>query len=461
LGRRSASLTFLLVASFAFYAYGSLAHAALLALSVAVNYGLGRVIGGPLQRTLRLGALTAGLAFNLSLIFWFKYVDFAGSNLAALIGADWTFRHVILPLGISFYTFQQVAYLVDCWRNEDCEKNPRDFALFVSFFPQLIAGPIVHHGYTRPQFAALAKGPANLELLPYGLMIFAMGLAKKALIADPSARIVDPVYAAAAAGHALGGADAWLGAIGYALQIYFDFSGYSDMAIGLGLMLGVRLPVNFNSPYKARSIIDFWRRWHMTLSAFLRDYVYIPLGGNRKGEAFRLRNIFLTMLIGGVWHGAAWTFVLWGLIHAALITANHALKLWLPILGRMSDPVSIAAKRAATLFFVAIAWVFFRSTSLEAASEMIAALGRPIGNPAIDPATLAFVAFAAALALFAPSSLEVAGYADNLSTAFPKPYARASRMLRPTALAASATAIMLAAGLSAAWKPAVFIYFNF
>jgi D-alanyl-lipoteichoic acid acyltransferase DltB (MBOAT superfamily) len=458
-GFRRASVTFLLVASFAFYARWSLPHLMLLLGSIAANYLLGRLAAEGPGEAARRWAMHVAIAFNLSLIFWFKYFDFAASNAAALTGLDYTFFNLVLPLGISFYTFQQIAYVVDCRRTGACEKNPRDFALFVSFFPQLIAGPIVHHGQTRPQFAALAQGPVNLAMLPYGLMIFAMGLAKKALIADPIARAIDPLYAAAAAGSAPGAVTAWTAMTGYALQIYFDFSGYCDMAIGLALMFGVRLPVNFMSPYKARSIIEFWRRWHMTLSAFLRDYVYIPLGGNRGGELFRLRNIFLTMLIGGIWHGANWTFIVWGLIHASLITLNHAARLWLPALDAMQSPTAVAMKRGALLLAVSIAWIFFRSADLDAALRMTAGLFAAPGPSPAGAEILALIAFAAALALFAPNSLEIAGYTDKLSTAFPRPASR--RLLAPTPLSAIATAILLVGGLAVAWKPAVFIYFNF
>lgn len=465
-GQRRLSVTFLLVASLAFYGAWSIPHLALLLASIAVNYLCGRYAASRAPDALRRTAMIAGVIGNLSLIFWFKYIDFAGSNLAALLGADWTMKNIIMPLGISFFTFQQIAYLVDCYRTKDGEKSFRDYALFVTFFPQLIAGPIVHHRYTRPQFASLAERRINRSYIPYGVMIFAMGLAKKTLIADPIARVIDPLWTSAAAGDPIGAAAAWTALVGYSLQIYFDFSGYCDMAIGLGLMVGVRLPVNFNSPYRSKSIVEFWRRWHMTLSAFLRDYVYIPLGGNgsrKQGgdEFFRLRNIFLTMLIGGVWHGAAWTFVIWGAIHATLITANHAARLWLPQLDRMQGPLAIALKRAALLAAIMLAWVYFRADGVSAAHRVIAGLAAPLGAYAPDPFIVALMAFASALALFAPNSLEVAGYVEALDKTFPRDAEPGARILRPTATAAAATAIMLAAGLAVAWRPAVFIYFNF
>jgi len=460
-GLRRLSITFLLIASLAFYGVWNLAHLALLFASIVVNYFCGGYAASSAPTGARRSAMILGVIFNLTLIFWFKYLDFAASNVAALAGADWTMKNIVLPLGISFFTFQQIAYLVDCYSTRDGEKRFRDYALFVSFFPQLIAGPIVHHRYTRPQFASLAERKVNAAYIPYGVMIFAMGLAKKTLIADPISRAIDPLWASAAAGDPLAAAAAWTAMVGYTLQIYFDFSGYCDMAIGLGLMLGVRLPVNFNSPYRAKSIIEFWRRWHMTLSAFLRDYIYIPLGGNKGGEAFRLRNIFLTMLIGGVWHGAAWTFVIWGAIHASLITANHAARLYLPQLNRLNGAFAGALKQAALLLAVMVAWVYFRADGVGAAHEILKGLISSTGSYAPDPYIVALMVFAGALALFAPNSLEVAGYAEKLDQPFPRENTQDARILKPTPLSAAATAIMLAAGLAVAWRPAIFIYFNF
>ncbi len=233
------------------------------------------------------------------------------------------------------------------------------------------------------------------------------------------------------------------------------------MAIGLGLLFGVRLPVNFNSPYQAKSIIEFWRRWHMTLSAFLRDYVYIPLGGNRGGEFFRLRNIFLTMLIGGVWHGAAWTFIIWGAIHAALITANHAARLWLPQLDRWNGAIAQFVKHTALLGAVMFAWIFFRADGLDAANAVISGLFSAAGDYDLNAEILGLMFVAAFVALFAKDSLEIAGYAEALDRPYPPTLQSAPMVLRPTPAVALATAALLAAGLIAAWRPAVFIYYNF
>lgn len=462
----SLSVSFLLAASFVFYGYWSLPHLSVLIGSIAANYALGRFVAGPTTDRWRRAGVIIGIIGNLSLIFVFKYLDFAGSNLAQLFSTNWTLLNILLPIGISFFTFQQIAYLVDCYTRRDSEKRLRDYALFVSFFPQLIAGPIVHHTMTRPQFAALSQGPLDLNRLPFGILIFAMGLFKKTMIADPIARAIDPLYVAAASGEPLSALVAWTAMVGYTLQIYFDFSGYCDMAIGLGLMLGIRLPINFNSPYKARSIIEFWRRWHITLSNFLRDYVYIPLGGNGQNRSnptqfFRLRNIFLTMLIGGLWHGAAWTFVIWGALHGAAITANHAARQWIPRLNATNGFATLAVKRVCLLGFVMIAWVFFRAESVPAALNILGSLGTPSsGEATIDAALLILLGMAAAIALWAPNSLDIAGYSDDLQKPFPRPETH-RRLLQPTALSATAAAVMLTCGIFAAWQPAVFIYFNF
>ncbi|MEM9015295.1 MAG: MBOAT family O-acyltransferase [Pseudomonadota bacterium] len=459
-----ASVSFLLIASLLFYACWSLSHLFLLCGSIALNFLIGKVAATGPQAVIRRGAVILGVVANLTAIFWFKYLDFAGGNITALLNSEWRLLGFLLPLGISFFTFQQIAYLVDCYTSRSYESRFRDYALFVSFFPQLIAGPIVHHKHTRPQFASLNRKPIDQTMLAYGVMIFALGLAKKTMIADPIARAIDPIYAAAAMGDPLSMAAGWTAAIGYTLQIYFDFSGYCDMAIGLGLMFGVRLPINFNSPYKARSIIEFWRRWHITLSNFLRDYVYIPLGGNRSGELMRLRNIFLTMLIGGIWHGAAWTFVIWGAIHATFITANHAARIYFPRLDAWRSFSGLLTKQFMTLAIVILAWVFFRAESIPAAFAVFSSMaGAADASPVLiaHPAAYGLMAFAALIALFAPNSLQITGYTDRLDQTLPKLPAIDGRIMRPTPLAAMSIAVMLTAGVMAAWQPAIFIYFNF
>ena len=462
LGALRSSVSLLLFASFAFYAYWSLTHLALLLTSIGANFFIARYIAGEHPKSIRRMVTTLGVIGNLLLIFVFKYLDFTATTIADLSGNEWRLLNLLLPLGISFFTFQQIAYLIDSYTTQSHERSLSHYALFVSFFPQLIAGPIVHHNHTRPQFNALATQKISPNYLPYGIMIFALGLAKKTLIADPIAPEIDPIYAAAAAGTALSGVQAWLATIGYTLQIYFDFSGYCDMAIGLGLMFGIRLPVNFNSPYKSKSIIEFWRRWHITLSNFLRDYIYIPFGGNRVGQLFRLRNIFLTMLIGGIWHGAAWTFVIWGAIHATLITLNHAMRIYLPAFDNWKGLTSTIVKRAATLGAVMIAWIFFRAESPAAGIEIMTALTSITGDlSVIAPEVLVLMIFASAVALFAPNSLEIAGYTQRLDEPLPVQAPALRAIMRPTPISALASAIMLGCGIAVAWKPAVFLYFNF
>src|SRR5215475_3056143 len=288
--------------------------------SIAFNFFVGRM----LLRSQNRALLAIGIGGDLLLLGYFKYAGFLVETLNAVTGIALPKPNIDLPIGISFFTFTQIAFLVDAYRGEAREYEPFHYTLFVSFFPHLIAGPIYHHKEIMPQFHLQENFRFGISNFGLGLTWFALGLAKKILFADVVAQYATPIFNAAAAGQAVGLVDSWIGACGFGLQLYYDFSGYSDMAIGLALMIGVRLPLNFDSPYKALSLIDFWRRWHMTLSRFLRDYLYIPLGGNRKGPRRRYINLLVTMLLGGLWHGAAWTFVIWGAIHGFGLVVNHA-----------------------------------------------------------------------------------------------------------------------------------------
>lgn len=366
LGGRRAAIPILLLASLIFYAWQTPAYIFLMLGSIIVNFFLGRRIST--QRSTVDVAI--GIVFNLALLGWFKYIGLFSATLSAISQLDVTIDGVVLPLAISFFTFQQIAYLVDCLNKERSGYGFLDYALFVSFFPQLIAGPIVHHKELAPQFRNKRFVAFRREDILGGLFLFAIGLSKKILIADGVAPIADSVFDAAQAGYLVSMSDAWLGVLAYSFQIYFDFSAYSDMALGLALLLGVRLPMNFNSPYKSHSIVDFWRRWHITLSTFLRDYLYFPLGGNRKGPLMRYRNLFIVMLLGGLWHGAAWTFVVWGGLHGMYLCINHA---WEKLFeGRTILGPFIAT--VLTFAGVALAWVFFRAESFEAAFSVLAAL---------------------------------------------------------------------------------------
>jgi D-alanyl-lipoteichoic acid acyltransferase DltB (MBOAT superfamily) len=306
LGWRGLASVWLLLASLVFYGWDDPAFLVPLILgSITFNFLCGRAISA----THRPAILALGIIGDLGLLIYFKYANFLAENLAFLGAPP---LHIALPIGISFFTFTQIAFLVDCYRDRANEYNPLHYGLFVSFFPHLVAGPILHHKEMMPQFAWAATYRINMGCVVTGLCWFAAGLFKKVVLADGVESYASAIFSAVDKGQMPDFGQAWLAALAYSLQLYFDFSGYSDMAIGLALMFGIVFPVNFNSPYKAASLIDFWRRWHMTLSRFLRDYLYIPLGGNRSGERRRYLNLFLTMLIGGLWHGAAWTFVAWG-----------------------------------------------------------------------------------------------------------------------------------------------------
>jgi len=365
------SVAWLVSMSLFFYGWWNPVYLGLILFSMLFNYSLGSILCGKHANKLQLAL---GVTLNLGLLGYFKYANFFVDNLNIALGSSFNLEHIVLPLAISFFTFQQIAYLVDAFRKETTEYNFLHYCLFVTFFPQLIAGPIVHHREMMPQFGHDSTFRFNPRSMELGITMFGMGLFKKVILADGVAAYASPVFDAAAKGSLLTFADAWIGTLAYTFQLYFDFSAYSDMAIGLGLMFGIRLPINFNSPYKAVNIIDFWRRWHITLSRFLRDYLYIPLGGNRKGKIRRHVNLMATMLIGGLWHGAGWTFVLWGGLHGLYLVINHfwhALRRKLGHDLRKSTRAGRILSGMLTFFAVAVAWVFFRAENFGAAMSML------------------------------------------------------------------------------------------
>jgi D-alanyl-lipoteichoic acid acyltransferase DltB (MBOAT superfamily) len=328
--------------------------------------------------------LLTALVFNLLLLGYYKYAGFFAETMHQAFGTAWSFGQIILPLGISFFTFTQIAFLVDSYRGKAKEYNFFHYVLFVTYFPHLIAGPILHHAQMMPQFRNKDTYQINWENNAKGLMMFIIGFSKKMLLADYFATIAKPVFESANSGSTPLMGESWMGVLAYSLQLYFDFSGYCDMAIGISLFFNIRLPFNFNSPYKSVDIIDFWRRWHMTLSAFLRDYLYIPLGGNRHGNARRYLNVLVTMLIGGLWHGAGWTFVVWGGLHGVYLAINHAFRDLQQGWTTSTTPKNtrvICIERVLssiiTFLCVSIAWVFFRSPNLSTAFRM---LGGMIGK---------------------------------------------------------------------------------
>jgi alginate O-acetyltransferase complex protein AlgI len=464
-------------ASLFFYGAWRPVYLLLLIASIAVNFGLGLRMEDPLRRR-AIGSF--GVALNLAVLCYFKYTNFIFDSVNTLTGAPLPFFNIVLPLGISFFTFQQIAYLVDVMRGAKVERDIVSYTLFVSFFPHLIAGPLVHHAEMIPQFKRGRTGRSSV-LAARGLAIFAAGLFKKVVIADNLAQFVSPVFAHLDAGGAVTTPWAWLATLAYSLQIYFDFSGYSDMAIGLALLFGIRLPVNFRSPYRAISIIEFWRRWHITLSRFLRDYLYIPLGGNRLGEQRRYLNLLLTMLLGGLWHGAGWNYLIWGGLHGIYLCINHLWRGWRGGADAYASATGSAAKGfgwAVTFLAVIIAWVFFRARTMAGAWQMLGGLfGFEAGSSAYASSGIlrlmdlpvlvgedrlllvggCAVAVALGIALALPNVPHLFGYREYRHA----PEKAGLLRWRPNAAWALVTASALAISLFGMWQRLEFLYFQF
>ena len=482
---RKAAAALLAAASLFFYGWWSVKALPLLVASVAFNYLAGRRLAGLAaagDAAAGKRALAVALVVNLGLLAFFKYANFFIGNanyaLEALHQPRLAAVNILLPIGISFFTFTQIAFLVDCWEGKVKEANFVHYALFVTYFPHLIAGPVLHHGQMMPQFARAETYRPDADHITMGFTVFAIGMAKKLLIADPLAAYADLLFRGVTDGVVPQLVLSWFGVLAYTFQIYFDFSGYSDMAIGLSLMLGITLPINFNSPYKATSIIDFWRRWHISLSVFLRDYLYIPLGGNRYGAIRRHANLLTTMVLGGLWHGASWTFVLWGAAHGALLVINHG---WRALRGvPKSGTWRTGVSWAITFLSVCFTWVLFRADSFASALTIyrgmlglngvtlpasLSALGpwlQPFGVrfddlwqhlPFADLATTDFallIGVAAAAAFLFPNTNELRPRPDAPRTGYWRSYA---------AGACCAAAFLLS--LSAITKPSPFLYFQF
>ncbi len=449
-----APVIWLAFASLVFYAFSNWQFVSLLLASIAFNYSMGwLLIARPLRAGLRLGFLWLGVGVDLLVLGIFKYAGFMAANLNAVFGTALAVN-ILLPVGISFYTFTQIAFLVDAYRGKVGNYALPHYALFVTYFPHLIAGPILHHRDMIPQFESADSKRPNPHLILCGLIIFGIGLFKKTGLADG----IQPMVALAFHQASPSFDQAWIGALAYAFQLYFDFSGYSDMAIGISLMFGIFLPLNFNSPYKAANMIDFWRRWHMSLSRFLRDYLYIALGGNRHGRVLRYVNLMITMLLGGLWHGAAWTFVAWGALHGVYLCINHA---WLnygpsipPVLER---PAKIAASLL-TFLAVVIAWVFFRADSLSSAFFILSKMADPthfvFGHDEMARALL--VAIYAGLAWLAPNTQEIMGYDHEK-----RRVGKNLEGVRTRPLLLYGCAAVLAFGILGIQQNSEFIYFRF
>lgn len=472
LGRRSrrAAAAWLLLASLFFYGWWMPAFTTLLLASIGINFGIGlTLIRAWAEGSAALARrwLTAGIGFNLGLLGYFKYAGFFVDNVNALLGTHWSLTGVVLPIGISFYTFTQIAFLVDTYQRKVTEVDAVHYGLFVTYFPHLIAGPVLHHAQMMPQFALPATYRVDAGRIAAGLLIFAIGLLKKVVLADGVAPYADAVFDAAEAGRFIAASEAWLGATAYTLQLYFDFSGYSDMAIGISWMFNVRLPFNFDSPYRATGISDFWRRWHVSLSTFLRDYLYIALGGNRKGPLRRYMNLAATMLLGGLWHGASWSFVVWGGLHGAYLMVNHAFR---ALIGERTaarldaSRLWCATAWLLTLLAVVVAWVFFRAHTLGGAMHLLRSMLMPLPGAGVPTALwnaglvpyvgLAWCAVLGLLAVAGPNTNRVGEVLLQ-------------RLSRPQALRAAAAgfaaALVVTLVLINEFRSSVsaFIYFNF
>ncbi|WP_295881766.1 MBOAT family protein [uncultured Thiohalocapsa sp.] len=498
------AIAWLILASLFFYGWWNPVYVPLIIASMLVNFGIGRRIGRDHQHARRAGAralLVLGITFNLGLLGWYKYANFGVDTLNTVLGTDLHLQQVLLPLAISFFTFQQIAYLVDAYQGITREYRFSHYLLFVTFFPQLIAGPIVHHKEMLPQFPRREALQPHVANIAVGGTIFVMGLFKKTVLADGIAVYATPVFDRAAAGDTLTFFEAWGGALAYTWQLYFDFSGYSDMAIGAARLFGIRLPQNFHSPYKATSIVEFWRRWHMTLSRFLRDYLYIPLGGNRHGPVKRYRNLFLTMLLGGLWHGAGWTFVIWGALHGLYLVVNHAWqRLWAVIAPRPLVPGAVARLLAWSITFLAVVvgWVFFRAADMDAALRMLAAMcgmhgvalpnaiavslgalwpvlsawgvGTYLGGGTDFALTWAWVLALAPIALMMPNSMQIMARFKPVLKLYSGDDRHELRLLpmhmqslhwRPTAPVGMATGVCAALAILAMSRVSEFLYFQF
>jgi D-alanyl-lipoteichoic acid acyltransferase DltB (MBOAT superfamily) len=454
------------LASLFFYGYWAPKFLPLMLGSIAANYGFGRLLVYLRQRERTKRELWLVLAVavvaNLGLLFYFKYANFFLRSVNDAAGTAFHPLDIILPIGISFFTFTQIAYLVDTYEGKVDRKDPWHYLLFVTFFPHLIAGPIIHHSEMMPQFEERGTYRFRLESFVSGALIFMIGLVKKVAFADSIQPYVGPVFGDAAT-HPPDFVPAWGGALAYTLQLYFDFSGYTDMAIGLARMFNIELPLNFDSPYKATNIIDFWRRWHMTLSRFLRDYLYYPLGGNRKGVTRRYVNLLGTMVLGGLWHGAAWTFVIWGALHGVYLCINHGWRALRGKLGWVVDrPTALGriAGRSITFVAVVVGWVFFRAESIPDALAVLRGMAGlngielPARFSAIDERQLTLTLALLAIVFLLPNTQTLVGSA----TRFAHQVGRARMLVLLGFLLPCGLVLLM---INASRGISEFIYFNF
>jgi D-alanyl-lipoteichoic acid acyltransferase DltB (MBOAT superfamily) len=470
-GRSGLAIPWLVAASLFFYGWWNPVYLLLILASIFFNYSVGRYLSRPAgsgRGAGRRAALVLGVSANLGALAWFKYANFLLENINFTLGSQLPGGIIVLPLAISFFTFQQIAYLADAYQGRTHEYSFLHYTLFVTFFPQLIAGPIVHHREMLPQFRAAATYVLRPENLAIGGTIFTLGLFKKVVLADNLALLASPAFAAAERGAQLNWSESWQAVGAYTLQLYFDFSGYSDMAIGLGRLFGIKIPLNFNSPYRAANIIDFWRWWHMTLSRFLRDYLYIPLGGNRHGRIRRYRNLMIAMVLGGLWHGAGWTFVVWGTLHGVYLCLNH---LWHRVgPGPVGRWWSLMLARVVTLAAVMLGWIFFRAETFTGAGRILAGFTHfPAAGPTRNDLQLVLASAVALAALWMlPNVHEMLrhhapahDYPRTGSEGAPLSRLHASFLWKPSPAWAVVTGAAAAAAILSLTRVSEFLYFQF
>jgi|TARA_Y100000588_G_C14188782_1_gene897034 D-alanyl-lipoteichoic acid acyltransferase DltB (MBOAT superfamily) len=454
----NAAKCFLVLASLFFYSWWNIAYLPLILGSMLFNYSLGCELAKTRMkaRITKKSILILGIVANLGLLGYFKYTDFLIENFNYISGSHFGLLNLTLPIAISFFTFQQIIYLVDSYRGETKEYAFLNYSVFVAFFPQLISGPIVHHKEMMPQFENNRNKIINHENIAIGMLFFSIGLFKKVVLADTFATWATNGFDRA---EILYFFEAWATSLSYTFQLYFDFSGYADMAIGIGLLFNIRLPINFNSPYKSRDIRDFWRRWHITLSRFLRDYVYIPLGGNKGTSIKTYNNLMVTFLIGGIWHGAGWTFVFWGLLHGLALVLQ---RLWSSFGLKMPNLLAWFI----TFNFVNLAWVFFRAESFSDAlkviqgmfllngfgfstfpvsmtNQFIVGYMDILGDIIVSKDIIMWLVLGLAVSLFAKNSNEIAA------------------KFRPSIVWIIGTLVILIYSVFAMNQPTEFLYFNF
>lgn len=487
---KGAGAAWLAASSLFFYAWWDYRYLALLLTSICANYAAGSFIAHRPGSSSGRRVLTVAIIVNLVLLGYYKYADFFLTSANSMLGTEWPILGIILPIGISFFTFTQIAFLVDAYAGKVTEYRFIYYVLFVTYFPHLIAGPVLHHKEMMPQFDEARNYRPNAANFAIGLTIFTIGLAKKVLIADNLAGYAAPIFDPRSDAPSL--FLAWGGALAYTFQLYFDFSGYSDMAIGLSRLFGVRLPLNFNSPYKSHNITEFWRRWHMTLSRFLRDYLYIALGGNRHGSLRRHINLLITMVLGGLWHGAGWNFVIWGALHGGFLIVNHA---WQDLCRRIPRHLPPSLGRVlgigVTFLCVVFAWVYFRAPDLATANRLVigmlggwgavlpepilshlgplktflagAGVGSYLGGGATFVETWLWVATGMLIAFLAPNAQEImARFRPALQEEVkPRAQPQTNFAWQPRRRHALVIGLLLAVCVLALSRPTEFLYFQF